>query len=230
MHDTRDRWSGRDPSYGGVTESISRGGPAAAFDHRALGMSGVCRLGYAAAGAPFTVTMEETGVTTVCELATYTPEPVADIPLRKDAIVQKIIMRAGWLHDAIAELSAAAPTRLTVLAAPTRPYFSLSANGPHGSATVEFTRDPALLETFQVARRVSNTYRYALIQGARRAMGMATKVSIRADDQGVLSLQFMIEVEGGNVSFVDFSFVPQLPEDEDNDDEDVGEDANDGFD
>ena len=229
VHDTKDRWSGRDPSYGGVTESMARGGPAAAFDNRVLGMSGVCRLGYAAEGAPLTVTMEETGVTTVCELSTYAPEPVADIPLRKDAIVQKIIMRAGWLHDAIAELSATAPTRLTMVAAPTSPYFSLSANGPHGSATVEFNRDPQLLETFQVARRVVNTYRYSLIKGAGRAMGMATKVSIRADDQGVLSLQFMIEVEGGNVSFVDFSFAPQLPEDED-DDQDVGEDLNDGFD
>ena len=50
-------------------------------------------------------------------------------------------------------------------------------------------------------------------------MSVATKVSIRADAQGVLSLQFMIEMEGGKVSFVDFRFVPQIEDDEDADDE-----------
>ena len=43
-------------------------------------------------------------------------------------------------------------------------------------------------------------------------MAIASKVSIRGDEQGVLSLQFMIEVEGGGVSFVDFRFVPYVPE------------------
>lgn len=60
-------------------------------------------------------------------------------------------------------------------------------------------------------------------------MVAASKVSIRGDRQGVLSLQFMIELgdggsgprdntvppgggAGGNVSFVDFRFVPLLDE------------------
>lgn len=43
-------------------------------------------------------------------------------------------------------------------------------------------------------------------------MACASKVSIRGDGQGVLSLQFMVEVEGGGVSFVDFRFVPFVPE------------------
>jgi len=45
-------------------------------------------------------------------------------------------------------------------------------------------------------------------------MSVATKVSVRMDDQGVLSLQFMIEVESGKVSFVDFRFVPLVEDDE----------------
>lgn len=59
-------------------------------------------------------------------------------------------------------------------------------------------------------------------------MAVANKVSIRGDRQGVLSLQFMIELDengsknrssreiastsGGNVTFVDFRFVPLLDE------------------
>ena len=174
-------------------------------------MTGLCRLSYAGPGAPFCVVLEETGVTTTCELVTYEPEPVNDIPIQKDALCQKIIMRASWLYDAIIELSTTSPTRITMTTSPDAPYFTLSSTGAHGSATVQFSKNPDLLETFQVARRVVNTYKYSMIKGASRAMAMATKVSIRGDEQGVLSLQFLIELEGA-VSFVDFKFVPLLEE------------------
>ena len=39
-------------------------------------------------------------------------------------------------------------------------------------------------------------------------MAIASKVSIRGDNAGVLSMQFMIEHEGGNPSFIDFRFLP----------------------
>lgn len=54
-------------------------------------------------------------------------------------------------------------------------------------------------------------------------MAAATKVSIRGDNQGVLSLQFMIEMEGGQVSFVDFRFVPLVQDGDE--DEQIGSDA-----
>ena len=163
-------------------------------------------------------------MTTTCELVTYEPDFLEDIPLQKDAIAQKIIMRASWLHDAINELSSTSPTRLTMVSSPTAPYFTLSSSGPLGSATVEFSKDPQLLETFHVPRRTVNTYKYSLIKGASRAMGIAAKVSIRSDEQGVLSLQFMIDVEGGGVSFVDFRFVPFISEEgEDEDESEIGE-------
>lgn len=211
INDVKDRWTNRDTSYGGMNGFSARGGPAA-FENRVLGMNGICRLSYAANGEPLCIILEETGVTTTCELVTYEPDFQEEIPLQKDAIAQKIIMRASWLHDAINELSSTSPTRLTMVSSPTAPYFTLSSSGPLGSATVEFSKDPQLLETFQVPRRTINTYKYSLIKGASRAMSIATKVSIRSDEQGVLSLQFMIEVEGGGISFVDFRFVPYIPE------------------
>ncbi|KAF2731594.1 hypothetical protein EJ04DRAFT_364861 [Polyplosphaeria fusca] len=126
-----------------------------------------------------------------------------------------------------------------------KPYFALSASGPLGSARVEFnnnnppsssraphptnpnaTANPPdappsenLLETFQLGdpdAALRLTYNFKLIQKAQRAMSVATKVSIRCDDQSVLNLQFMIEVEPGERSFVEFTFVP-LVEDDDED-------------
>jgi cell cycle checkpoint protein len=75
-----------------------------------------------------------------------------------------------------------------------------------------------LLETFQLAdpsAKVVNSYKFDMVQKAARAMSAATKVSLRGDSQGVLSLQFMIEVEAGKVSFIDFRFVPFVLEEED---------------
>ncbi|KAG9188585.1 cell cycle checkpoint protein [Alternaria panax] len=138
-----------------------------------------------------------------------------------------------------------------------KPFFALASSGTLGSARVEFNNQPQpqpsafrtpastnlntnseprdqptnLLETFQLSDPhavLRSSYKFSLIQKAARAMNVATKVSIRADTQGVLSLQFMIEVEGAasssqagapgaarsKVSFVDFRFVP-LVEDED---------------
>ena len=209
----KDRWSTRDPAYGGVSGSMARGGSFAAFDNRILGMAGVCRLSCIGVGEPFCIVLEEAGVTTTCELVTYESEEQADIPIQKDALSQRIIMKASWLHDAIIELSSTSPTRLTIVASPTAPYFTLSSNGPLGSATVEFSKDPQLLETFEVPRRAVNTYKYSLIKSASRAMAIANKVSIRGDEQGVLSLQFMIEVDDERVSFIDFRFVAYVPED-----------------
>ncbi|KAL8653099.1 MAG: hypothetical protein Q9210_002296 [Variospora velana] len=218
--ESRDRSASRDPAYGGVTGSLARGGPSAAFDNRVLGFKSVCRLSYEAKGEPLCIVLEEGGVTTTCEMVTYEPEDQDEIPLQRDALALKIIMRSSWLFDAINELASTSPSRLTIAASPSAPYLVLSSNGPLGSAAVEFSKDKQLLETFQVPERTVNTYKYSLVKAASRAMDMASKVSIRGDEQGVLSLQFMIELEGGRVSFIDFRFVPLLPEEGDDDDGD----------
>ncbi|KAL6706405.1 checkpoint clamp complex protein Rad1 [Coniothyrium glycines] len=108
-----------------------------------------------------------------------------------------------------------------------KPFFALSSSGTLGSARVEFNNQPKpstyrtpapsmvaagaappdnqptsyLLETFQLSDPTAIlrcTYKFSLVQKAARAMSVATKVSIRVDAQGVLSLQFMVEVDGSS--------------------------------
>jgi cell cycle checkpoint protein len=192
-------------------------------------MAGVCRLSYAGIGSPFSIILEESGVTTTCSLNTYEPEGAEEIPFQRDAMQVKIIMQARWLFDAVSELSSTSPSRLDITAHPGAPYLSLSAAGPLGSASVEFAKGRELLETFTVAEKWSQSYKFEMIKAAAEAMRLASKVSVRGDEQGVLSLQFMVEVEGGGVSFVDFRFVPFIRGEEDEDeassqeDDDFGE-------
>jgi cell cycle checkpoint protein len=188
-------------------------------------MMGVCRLSYAGIGSPFSIILEEAGVITTCNLNTYESEASEEIPFQRDAIQVKIIMQARWLFDAISELSSTSPNRLDIVASPTAPYLSLSGTGPLGSANVEFAKGRELLETFAVAAKWSQSYKFEMVKAASEAMRLASKVSVRGDEQGVLSLQFMVEVEGGGISFVDFRFVPFLKEDEEDTEDDEDEDV-----
>lgn len=272
----------------------------AAFTTPVLSLSGSCRITYPSLGSPLNITLVENNCTTTCSLTTYLPSDThltsspsdiiaEEIPLDKNALTMKIIMRSTWLSDAITELATTDPTILSLSASATRPpFFALGAQGgPFSDSVVEFDIDknsniakagrmstgtnqpsqflrqtrlaPAVTETFQIkpplnedgkrSHRVTSRYRFNLIQKAARAMQIAEKVSIRADENGVLSLQFMVVTggpakvenatgdEGGNnvvaagggqgkVSFVDFRFVPLLDEDED-EDEDAEEDGED---
>lgn len=219
-------------------------------------MNNLCRISYHGPGAPLAVTLTEASIRTQCDLTTYEPEYTDEIPFDRQALALKVIMRGSWLYDAIQELSSTSPEKLTMYAKTIRgkPFFALSSSGTLGSARVEFNNQPQpsayrtpastnlntnseasdqqptnLLETFQLSDPqavLRSSYKFSLIQKAARAMNVATKVSIRADTQGVLSLQFMIEVEGGSasssqagaaggkVSFVDFRFVPLVEEDD----------------
>lgn len=190
-------------------------------------MAGLCRLSYANTGSPFSIILEEAGVTTTCNLNTYEPETPVEIPFQRDAMQVKIIMQSRWLFDAVSELSSTSPPRLDITATPTAPYLSLSAVGHLGSASIDFAKGRELLETFTVAERWTQSYKFEMIKAASEAMRLASKVSVRGDEQGVLSLQFMVEVEGGGVSFVDFRFVPFLREDGEGEDEESKEEKED---
>ncbi|MCJ1312713.1 ssDNA endodeoxyribonuclease [Agyrium rufum] len=226
INDAKDRWASNDPSFGTVTNSLARGGPAAVFDNRVLGMTGVCRLSYAGAGEPFCITLEETGVTTTCELVTYEPESQVDIPLSKQSLVRFVVMRGTAFFDAVAELSSTNPDRLMITTSPDTPFFKLSSSGPLGSASIEFTKDPEVVEQFSASAKTMDAYKYSLIRSAGRAMSLAKKTSIRADENGVMSLQFMIELEGmSGPSFVDFRYAALILDEDEDGDQDGGDDG-----
>jgi cell cycle checkpoint protein len=214
-----------------------------AFSAQTLGVSGVCRLRYDRPGSPLQLVLEETGITTSCELVTYEPSALAEIPFSRDELTLKAIVGAPYLHDAIIEMSATNPDRIIISAS--NQCLVFSAPNDHGAVTFQFYRDgdkyrneelnrstagagesigkvgdmPSILETFMVAEQpFRQAYKFSHIAATRKALSSAIKVSIRGDHQGVLSLQFMIEIVDGEpgVSFVDFLFIPLVEEENEN--------------
>lgn len=243
--------SARNP-YGGFSSSYGN-----AFSTPALALGGTCRISYQEVGAPLTITIQEGAVTTTCEMNTYSVQETygddGGIPLDRSKLCLKAIMRSSWLSDAIGELSGTNPTVLVINASNrSAPFFSLEGEGgPFGDSTVDFTpesktdptpngtkgkKQPLVTETFVVSAssgsngRVKQRYKFDMIKRASRAMALASKVSVRQDEQGVLSLQFMIDLTDStnsglrrddgqaptapptptSVAFVDFRFVPLL--------------------
>lgn len=198
-----------------------------AFSNQTLGMSGTCSLSYDQEGGPFSVVLEEAGVKTTCNLTTYLPEATEDIPFDIEDLSFKIITQARWLLDALAEIAPTAPDKLTIVASRKEPYLRLtSAGGSLGSSTVDFAKGKDLLETFMVREKWIQTFKFDTIKAATEAMRIASKVSLRGDKQGVLSMQFMVEVEGAGLNFLDFRFVPYaVHEDDEEGDEGEGDEG-----
>ncbi|KAK1636042.1 DNA repair exonuclease rad1 [Colletotrichum phormii] len=195
-----------------------------AFSNQTLGIGGTCSLVYTEEGGQFNIIIEESGVKTTASLTTYLPEIPEEIPFDRENLSFKIIMQARYLLDALAELAPTGPSRLTISASKNQPYLSLSGAGDLGSSTVDFAKGRELLETFSIQDRWTQTYKFDLIKSSSEAMRIASKISFRGDAQGVLSLQFMVEVEGGGVSFLDFRFVPFITHEDDEDEEGQDED------
>lgn len=195
-----------------------------AFSHQTLGMPGTCCLVYAEDGAPLSVVLEESDVKTKCNIVTYTPEAPDDIPFDREDLTFKIIMQARWLLDSLSELAPMSADRITVSALPNAPYLKLASGSSIGSASVDFSNGRDLLETFAVRESWVQSFKFDLIKSASEAMRIASKVSFRGDGQGVLSLQFMVEVEGGLVSFLDFRFVPYITQEDDESDSESDDD------
>ncbi|KAL1890832.1 checkpoint clamp complex protein Rad1 [Ceratocystis pirilliformis] len=192
-----------------------------AFSNQALGIAGSCSLVYSEHGAPFSIIIEEAGVKTTANLTTYSPEMPEEIPFDRADLMFKIIMPPRHLLDAFAELAIMAPAKLVISALPTQPWLVLTGRGGElGASSYDFSRARELMESAVVRAEWAQTYRFDLVRAACEAMRIANKVSFRGDRQGVLSLQFMVEVEGADMNFLDFRFVPFVGYDEDEEAED----------
>ncbi|KAB8236251.1 ssDNA endodeoxyribonuclease [Aspergillus alliaceus] len=135
-----------DPSNTGANKAISAQpsnlSSSNAFTTPALLFDRSCTLQYFQNGSPLSITLSETGVKTTCELTTYEPDGgEVDIPLQRDAIIMKVIMRSAWLHNAVAELGATNPNVLKISASAIQePFFSLSGSGgPFSESSIEFS-------------------------------------------------------------------------------------------
>ncbi|KAJ6620299.1 Rad1/Rec1/Rad17 [Mycena sp. CBHHK59/15] len=184
------------------------------------------RMTYAGSGYPLTLLIAEdaAGPTTKCEIITYEAEPHLQLPFDPDQMVLKIILKSSWLRDALSELdpscdkltfignpppTAATGKRPQLRAGNETPMLRIQAAGTFGSTEMDYPNDREVLETFECTRPVSFSYRFGHISRTLRALQSSSKTSLRIDDEGLMSLQFIMpgirpKTEQDSDAFIEF--------------------------
>lgn len=133
-----------------------------AFSNQTLGISGTCTLVYAEEEDPFKI-IEESGVKTTAGLMTYVPEIPKDIPFDRADLSFKI-MQSRTMLDALAEISPTAPEKLTITAIEDVPVPLPIGHERSRQLWSGLCAGRDLLETFTIAGRWSQTYKFGFIQ------------------------------------------------------------------
>ncbi|THU96335.1 Rad1-domain-containing protein [Dendrothele bispora CBS 962.96] len=170
------------------------------------------RMTYIGPGYPLTLIIAEdsAGPTTTCEISTSDSEEHLDLPFDNDQMVLRIILKSSWLRDALSELDPSCE-KITFIGNPPvvpdsnatakqkmkarlegKPIFRLEATGTFGSTEMDYPDDKEVLESFECVQPVRFSYRLALIARAARALQSSIKTSLRIDNEGLLSLQFLM--------------------------------------
>ncbi|KAJ7090378.1 Rad1/Rec1/Rad17 [Mycena belliarum] len=183
------------------------------------------RMTYAGSGYPLTLLIAEdaAGPTTTCEITTYEPEPNLELPFESERMLVSMLLYSSWLRDALSELDPSCD-KLTFIGNPppvtngkqrqqpgntNAPMLRIQAAGTFGSTEMDYPNDRDVLETFECTRPVSFSYRFGHISRALRALQSSSKTSLRIDDEGLLSLQFLMplpgpKAEGTSEAFIEF--------------------------
>nr|XP_033788890.1 cell cycle checkpoint protein RAD1 [Geotrypetes seraphini]XP_033788900.1 cell cycle checkpoint protein RAD1 [Geotrypetes seraphini]XP_033788907.1 cell cycle checkpoint protein RAD1 [Geotrypetes seraphini]XP_033788916.1 cell cycle checkpoint protein RAD1 [Geotrypetes seraphini] len=164
----------------------------------------MCYKGY---GHPVTLFLEEGGVVTVCKIHTQEPEDTLDFDFCSTNVINKIILQSEGLREAFAELDMTSEV-LQITMSPDKPYFRLSTFGDSGSAHLDYPKDSDLMEAFHCSQTQTNRYKLSLLKPSTKALALSCKVSIRTDNRGFLSLQYMIRNEDGQICFVEYYCCP----------------------
>ncbi|KAJ3815398.1 Rad1/Rec1/Rad17 [Lentinula lateritia] len=165
------------------------------------------RLTYIGPGYPLTLIVAEdaSGLTTTCEIATFDAEPHLELPFDSDQI------QSSWLRDALSELDPSCD-KLTFVGNPSnvpdvgahtarerqrarmqaQPNFRIEATGTFGNTEMDYPNDRDVLESFECEAPVRFSYRFSHIARTMRALQTSVKTSLRIDNEGLLSLQFLM--------------------------------------
>ncbi|KAK9379226.1 Rad1/Rec1/Rad17 [Kockiozyma suomiensis] len=192
---------------------------AESFEERQqfVSLSSVCKLRYNRENDPFLLMLDEGASTTTCEFTTATErDEIADIILSTDALHLNAIMKPGPLIDAFRELDTpGSEPRFHVSARKSPPEIELTCVGDLGSFSWKATRaerkDSSAIETLVIADEtdsVQYSYSYSMFQRVREAVKLASMISLRIDQDGIMSVQAMCDIGDGRKGFIDFRFLP----------------------
>ncbi|KAM3187937.1 hypothetical protein ACTXT7_001259 [Hymenolepis weldensis] len=165
------------------------------------------------------LSLEDSGVVAECNIKTMDALEVLDFDFANSQIISKVILKSDCMREAFSELDVTSDVleiAIVPLTLP-QPRLRLTTYGFSGTTHYEFPRDSDPVEVFEYSSADPYVARYRLSllrPSTNRALALSSRVSLRMNDRGFLSLQYMIQSGNSEVSasFVEFYCVPDVEE------------------
>lgn len=136
---------------------------------------------------------------------------VLDFDFANSQIISKVILKSDCMREAFSELDVTSDILEVAIVPPTlpQPRLRLTTYGFSGTTHYDFPRDSDPVEVFECSSTdpYVTRYRLSLLRpSTNRALALSSRVSLRMNDRGFLSLQYMINSGNSEVpaSFVEF--------------------------
>mmetsp|Transcript_25154 Transcript_25154/g.65628 ORF Transcript_25154/g.65628 Transcript_25154/m.65628 type:complete len:292 (-) Transcript_25154:278-1153(-) len=169
--------------------------------------SATLKMSYVGYGSPLVLLLEDEGVLTDCSVRTSEPSDPLGIEVRQTEIPGNIIMKSHWLAEVFAEFDPTSES-VEIVISPDKPFFRLSTRGSGGSTHVDCPKDSDLIESFTCGQTMVYSYSLKLLKPTEKALAISSRISIRMNAFGTMSIQFLVEADNGHVTFIEFLLLP----------------------
>ncbi|KAJ6242764.1 cell cycle checkpoint protein rad1 [Anaeramoeba flamelloides] len=183
----------------------------------------VAQLIYPNQTGAFEIDLEDGGVVTWCSLAVNSiddnyVQPQDEMKFDASSVTNTIVMDSMGLKVALGELDWACRT-IGVFMFQQPSMLSMQTIGQNGICRIDCPSDSEAVERLDSSQDQSCSYLSSLLRSCVKALQYSTKVSIRMNMEGMLSVQLMIKNRQNIQSFVEFLINPEEEGEDEEDDE-----------
>uniref|UniRef100_T1JFA1 Cell cycle checkpoint protein RAD1 n=1 Tax=Strigamia maritima TaxID=126957 RepID=T1JFA1_STRMM len=173
----------------------------------------ICYDGY---GTPLILLLQENDVLTDCKIDTLEAENVVDFDFSSAHTVNKVVIKAEFLKEAFNELDGTSDY-LKIVMSPNKPILKFSTYGTAGDihVRIEYPNDMDDLTSNECTQTKAIKYKTSLLKPSLKPLLISQKVSIRTDERDILCLQYLVKMEDGQITFIEYYCSPSV------DDEDI---------
>ena len=165
-------------------------------------------LHYGKYGDPFTLWLEEDGLVTRAALPTRDLEETLMFDFTKPNLNTKVVLQADPLKELFNEIDLSGDY-LEISVNADRNSFGFTTFGSSGDVFTEVPNDSDMVHSFECRKTAKAKFPMTMIKYALKSIHMASKVSLRMDQQQILCLQYLIQFETGQC-FLEYFFTPQI--------------------
>ncbi|XP_003391123.2 PREDICTED: cell cycle checkpoint protein RAD1-like [Amphimedon queenslandica] len=166
------------------------------------------RLYYDGYGTPLQLVLEENEVVTECSIQTSEADETLDFDFVSANVCNKVIIKSECMRETFNELDLSSEF-IEIYMSEGEPNFRLSTHGYTGTTQFDYPKKSDMVEVFECKTTQKNKYKLALLKPSAKALSPSSKIALRMDTRGFLSLQFMIVTEDKQLCFVEYLCVPE---------------------